>query len=166
MSRPAVVLLALLIALPASAQIYRWTDSAGQVHFTDTPPPSEDYAVIQRPRTTAAPTPAAVAPEPAPESEDETAEAQAGPQTTAEREQALRKRRLEKEEAEAKQQDEAAREAERKRFCEDTANQITALRSGQRVSRFNARGEREFLDDSARAAETERLERQIAEHCR
>lgn len=32
-------LLVMLISLPAVAQVYRWVDSAGRVHFTDTPPP-------------------------------------------------------------------------------------------------------------------------------
>jgi hypothetical protein len=32
--------------------------------------------------------------------------------------------------------------------------------------RFNARGEREFLDDQARAEQAARLERQLAERCR
>lgn len=30
-------ILALLISIPAGATIYRWTDSSGQVHFTDEP---------------------------------------------------------------------------------------------------------------------------------
>ena len=36
---------------------------------------------------------------------------------------------------------------------EQARNQLGALQSGQRVSRFNAAGEREFLDDAARSTE-------------
>jgi len=28
------------LALPAKAQLYRWTDAQGKIHFTDTPPPA------------------------------------------------------------------------------------------------------------------------------
>jgi glutaredoxin len=35
---PYATLALLILALPASAEIYRWVDSAGQVHFGDQPP--------------------------------------------------------------------------------------------------------------------------------
>lgn len=35
---PALSLLLALIALPAGAEIYKWTDARGNVHFSDTPP--------------------------------------------------------------------------------------------------------------------------------
>jgi glutaredoxin len=39
MKRFALLLLALTFALPAMAEMYRWTDSAGRVHYSDMPPP-------------------------------------------------------------------------------------------------------------------------------
>ena len=39
MNRFAVFLLALAFALPASAELYRWTDEQGRVHYSDQPPP-------------------------------------------------------------------------------------------------------------------------------
>ncbi|HAF54314.1 MAG TPA: DUF4124 domain-containing protein, partial [Thauera sp.] len=87
------------------------------------------------------------------------------PPTLAEREQAFRERRAAEAEAQAKAEEDAARDAERQRFCEQARNQLGALQSGQRVSRFNAAGEREYLDDAARSAEVGRLQQQIAEHC-
>ena len=30
----------LAVALTAQAQLYRWTDESGKVHYTDTPPPA------------------------------------------------------------------------------------------------------------------------------
>jgi glutaredoxin len=35
-----IATLILIGAFPASAQMYRWTDSSGKTHFTDTPPPA------------------------------------------------------------------------------------------------------------------------------
>jgi glutaredoxin len=37
--RFALFLLALTFTLPAAAELYRWTDSSGNVHYTDQPPP-------------------------------------------------------------------------------------------------------------------------------
>lgn len=164
MIRRTVLAAALFAALPALAQIYSWTDKDGRVHFSDTPPPAGEVKVIKgaAPRSPAPPA------EPAQSSgADGSADAQQAsrPPTLAEREQAFRERRAAEAEAQAKAEDESAREAERQRFCEQARNQLAALQSGQRVSRFNAAGEREYLDDAARSAEVARLQQQVAEHC-
>ena len=39
MNRIAVLLTALALAAPAAAEVYRWTDSQGRVHYSDQPPP-------------------------------------------------------------------------------------------------------------------------------
>ncbi len=164
MMRPAVLVLALFLALPAMAQIYSWKDRDGRVHYTDTPPPTGEFTVIQRPRGLQP------SPPPAEDSGDAAAAAEGEPdpnrpRTLSEREREFRERRAAQAEAQAKTQEDAAREAERQRFCEQARNQLAALESGQRISRFNAQGEREFLDDDARSAEAARLQGQIAQHC-
>ena len=166
MIRRTALAIALFAALPALAQIYSWKDSEGKVHYGDTPPPTGEVNVIRgTPAAKPAPAPA---PEPATTpGETDTAKAQdpSRPQTLAEREQAFRERRAAEAEAQAKAEEEAARDAERQRFCEQARNQLGALQSGQRVSRFNAAGEREFLDDAARSTEIARLQQQVTEHC-
>ena len=166
MIRSTVIAIALFAALPALAQIYSWKDKDGKVHYGDTPPPTGEVNQIR-----AAPA-AKPAPVPAPEStgatgatDTPTAQEPSRPPTLAEREQAFRERRAAEAEAQAKAAEEATRDAERERFCEQARNQLGALESGQRVSRFNAAGEREFLDDAARSAEVARLQQQVAEHC-
>lgn len=45
------ILLALVLVLqafPAAAQLYRWTDASGRVHYTDTPPPADAKRVAQK----------------------------------------------------------------------------------------------------------------------
>ena len=44
----AAAALALMAAGAASAQLYRWTDPSGRVHFTDTPPPPNATNVQKR----------------------------------------------------------------------------------------------------------------------
>lgn len=163
-----------LAALPAAAQIYSWKDKEGRVHYGDTPPPTGEVNLIKGSAATRTVAPAAEAPSPElPEAAGTPAATEAPatleaarPPTLAEREQAFRERRAAEAEAQAKAEQEAAREADRQRFCEQASNQLAALESGQRISRFNAAGEREFLDDAARSAEIARLQQQRAEHCR
>lgn len=40
--RPAVLLLATAIALPAAAQVHKWIDNEGRVHYGDRLPPGKD----------------------------------------------------------------------------------------------------------------------------
>jgi glutaredoxin len=35
-----LLVLALFLALPASAGVYKWTDAQGRIHYTDSPPPA------------------------------------------------------------------------------------------------------------------------------
>lgn len=44
--RVAVSLLLLMLSLPASAQVYRWVDAQGKVHYTQTPPPQGRYKEV------------------------------------------------------------------------------------------------------------------------
>ena len=37
--RTLIAMMLLATALPAAAQLYRWTDESGKTHFSDTPPP-------------------------------------------------------------------------------------------------------------------------------
>jgi len=37
--RSLIALVLVIAALPAAAQLYRWTDAQGKVHFSDSPPP-------------------------------------------------------------------------------------------------------------------------------
>ncbi len=36
--KPTLILLALLLAWPASAGVYKWTDAQGRIHYSDSPP--------------------------------------------------------------------------------------------------------------------------------
>jgi len=71
------------------------------------------------------------------------------------------------EEAAAKKQAEAQREAQlRLDNCSRAKAQLRALQEGQRMSRINAQGQREFLDDKGRTQETQRTQEVIAADCK
>ncbi|HWA13792.1 MAG TPA: glutaredoxin family protein [Burkholderiales bacterium] len=60
MGRWMFLLVAALAAVPAGAELYKWTDAEGNVHYTDTPPPtsakkSERKKLADRPSAPAVP---------------------------------------------------------------------------------------------------------------
>jgi len=164
MTRIVILAVMLAFAAAASAQMYRWVDENGRVHYTATPPP----AGVQS-RTLAAPSsppPAA----PAPASDDAAKDAAAkdahkGPLTPAEQEQEFRKRQLETQKAREKQA-QAERDAQTKQQnCARARGALATLESGQRISRTDAQGERAYLDDAARARETEAARQAVQDWC-
>lgn len=171
MMRPAILLFALLTALPAAAQIYSWKDKDGKMQYSDIPPTQGEVKTLRG--GTPKPVPQSATPsgeaaengvQPAPASSNP-AEASSKPKTLAERELEFRQRRAAEAEAQAKAEKELADAAERQRACEQARNQLTALSSGQRVSRFSATGEPQILNDAERAEEASRVQKQVEHFC-
>jgi hypothetical protein len=150
--------LVLAAALPAHAQ-WKWKDARGQVHVSDTPPPHDvpDKDIVQRPTqrrapvaSTAASTPASAAP--------------TRPPTDPELE--ARKARAEAEQKAKAKADDDKVAAMRAENCQRARQHMATLQSGQRLARMNAQGEREVLDDKARAEEMASARRVIDADCR
>lgn len=136
----------LMLALPVHAELYKWVDADGKVHYSDRQPPAA--AKKQETLRTTAARPL-VAPSPAPAGTPEAEKAPAaGPKTIAEQEMEFRKRRLEAAEAEAKKQKEAQAAADKQRNCTQSKARVAALQKGGRVTRLDAAGEQVFLDDA------------------
>ncbi len=162
--RTAVALLLVLgsaLSMPAAAQ-WMWRDGTGKPVFSDRPPPADvpDRNIVQRPSGTArAVSPAPAAP-PAPTSPG--TPAPAGGQ-----DKELEQRRQQAEAAEAAKQKAAQEMQARARAdnCMRARQNKASLDSGIRIARTNVQGEREFLDDAQRAAETRRTQEIIARDC-
>ena len=161
--RPTLCLLTLAVALasaalPAAAQ-WKWKDKSGQTQYSDLPPPAgtADADILQRPVPAAAPRTAtlaasgASAPLLAPKGTDPELEAK---RKKAEQDAAARKRAEDEKIAIAKVDN-----------CARARVQLKAIDDGQRLSRINAQGEREFLDDKGRAEEAQRARTVIASDC-
>ena len=56
--------------------------------------------------------------------------------------------------------------AQRAENCRSARSHLAALDTGQRIARYNDKGEREILDDKQRASETRRARDVIASDCR
>ena len=158
-----IVMLAVMLAFAAmaSAQMYRWVDKDGRVHYTATPPPPGVKARTMR--APSAPPPAAAPDDAAKDAGAK--DARQGPLTPAEQEREFRKRQLEAQKAREKEAL-AAKDAEAKQEnCVRAREALRTFESGQRVSRTNAQGERYYLDDDARASETEAARRAVQDWC-
>ncbi|MEX0958412.1 MAG: DUF4124 domain-containing protein [Burkholderiales bacterium] len=145
----------LALSVGASADVYRWVDKDGRVHYSDQPPPPgarQEKELQGAPRAPGAPPAEAKA-----ESD--------APPTLQEREAEFRRRQVEQTEKAAQEQRAQEEAATRQRNCEQARNQLAALRSGQRVARFNEQGEREYLGDEQIAQEVIRAEKAVSDWC-
>ncbi len=151
-----------LYALAASAQ-WQWMDKDGRKVFSDRPPPADipEKSILKRPggRGPAATAPAPVAAAPA---------AAPGSAAPAGVDKSLQDKKKQAEDAEA-----AKRKAEEERNarlmaenCQRAQQAKAGLDSGGRMSRINEKGEREFFDEAALAAEGQRLQSIINENCK
>jgi hypothetical protein len=162
---------ALLIALAcgsATAQ-WKWRDANGRINASDLPPPASVPArdILERPidprRAAGVPrTPFSAA-----SAASAAASAPRGltPPTSDPELDARRKRAVDEQLAQerAQQERDAGVRAEN---CSRARGHLAALGDGQRMTRTNAQGEREVLDDKARADEMQRARAVIASDCR
>ncbi|WP_310565586.1 DUF4124 domain-containing protein [Hydrogenophaga sp.] len=159
--------LATLTTLSAGAAMaqWQWIDGTGSRVFSDTPPPAgtPDKNILKRPggaRPTAAPsappsgtlstasTPAAA---PKPSGKDSELETR-------------KKQATEAEQAKKKAEQDKLVKA-RADNCERARRAKNTVDSGVRIATRNAKGETEFLDDKARAAEAQRIEGVVKSEC-
>jgi hypothetical protein len=175
LARIAVAIVVSALALPASAEIYKWKDKDGSTHFSDIPPARSNVTTVNTPAPTPASPPAAAAAEEGNADEQTgTTENKADPATapnknaaksTAERDLEFRERRAAAAADKAKADKNAAEAAHRSEGCERARNQHAVLTNGQRILRPTADGGREFLSAEDRAAEISRAQEQIDAFC-
>jgi hypothetical protein len=153
--------LTLSLALPASAQMYKWVDSNGKVQYSDKPPPSNIKAERLRDLAPAASAPAAS------EGKDGAKKdaAKSGPKTVAEQEQAFRKRQLDASKAREEDGQKQAESRERAENCKRAKAVAANLQIGGRQSRIDDKGERVILDDQQVAQEMTKAQQEVAAAC-
>lgn len=152
-------------AIPALAQ-WQWIDKDGRKVYSDRSPPADilEKNILKRPAgakgavapvitESAVAAPAAGASAPAAKTNTN------APKLSGKDAQLEAKKKQADEEEAAKKKAEEEKVAKAKADnCERTKKGIAGLQSGIRVSTTNAKGEREIMDDNARAAEIKRLQ--------
>jgi hypothetical protein len=158
--RLAALLLACCVALPAQAQ-WKWRDKDGRVTASDLPPPRDvlDKDIISRPAEVRRPPvrPAAAASAPGP---------LAAPKGPLESEVEARRLAAEQQQAGKAKAEEERLRLQRAENCRRARSHLAALDSGQRIARINDKGEREVIDDRARADELRQARDVVASDCR
>ena len=146
-----LLLLAALAAFAAgaAAQTYKWVDKDGKVRYGDTPPGGAKAQRLKPPPGPSAPSPAA-----APDGKKPLSP-----------EAAFRKRQQEAQKAAEKAALERQQEETRVANCQRAREALATFESGQRISRTNPQGERYYLDDAARARETEAARKAVQDWC-
>lgn len=150
MVRLGLVIVLAVLAAPAGAEIYKWTDAQGKVHYGDQPP-SSSIPIPFNPQT----------------SKDAEARAETARRQAAD--QAARVRLEQGKAREAAGRQRAASEEEARRKAENCqrarGNLETLQRPYKRITRVDAQGQTQVLDAAAREAEIERASQAIAENC-
>jgi len=164
-----VAVLTGLAACPAAAQ-WAWKDDNGRTVYSDRPPPAtvkSDRIVRQPPNAQTVLPPSAAGGDAAarPADTKAAAAAPAAPKSLAEQEMEFRKRQQERADAEKKAQEEQVKTAARAADCNRAKNYLRAIEDGHRIERTDAAGNREFLNDSQRAAEADRTRKLIQSTC-
>lgn len=153
------VLVALAFPVTA-AEIHKWVDESGNVHYSDQLPPNDaknSSTLHGNPRTTSA-VPA--------DGAKEEATAAKKPLTPAEQEMEFKKRRSEQAEQEAKSEKEEHEAVERKRNCELARGHLARMQQGGLVTTTSAAGEVSYMNEKDMAAETERARKQVEQVCK
>lgn len=140
-------LLLLLLAWGAHAGVYKWTDSQGRVHYSDTPPPRQE---VQSLRT------------------DKTNDAAAAAERRALSDRLTESELSRKHAREAEDKRKAEEEAARKRAqnCQRARERLTLLQQNIPITRVDAQGQRYTMTDAERAAAALEAQRHIDEHCK
>ena len=140
MKRIALAACCLLIASGmAAAATYKWTDAQGRTVYSDQPPPS---ANVKTEQLRAPPPPAN------PNAAKELAE----------REAEYKKKQTDAAQAATKAEKARADDAKRAEACTQAKGQLVQLSQSQvLIYRYNDKGEREVMDDDARAKERAKL---------
>ena len=159
------LLVALLLALsaPLAHPQWKWPDKSGQINASDRPPPLDipDKDILARPAALPEQRRVLLTPAASAASAAEAPQAPGG-----ERELEARRRAVEQEQAAKAKADEQRLATQRAENCRRARSHLAALETGQRLARVNEKGEREVLDDRARADEMRQAREVMASDCR
>ena len=135
----------LVAGTPAFAALYKWTDANGRIVYSDQPPPSS----VKSETLNGPPPPA-------------------NPNAVKEnalKDSELKQRQLLRAEQDRKSEKDRGDATKKAELCTQVRGQLKTYESNTPVYRFDDKGERVYLDDAARAKETERLQALLRERC-
>ena len=144
----------LALATAAQAGVTRWVDAEGKVHYSDQPPPPTAKSQKNLDLNNSPALPIAVP------------DSKGGEKSWAEKDLESKKRRVQAEETAAKQAKDQEEAKSRKANCGQARNQLQALQEGRRISKFDEKGERVFLDDNDRVLAIVETKKSVDSWCK
>lgn len=141
----------LFISLSLQAEVYKWKDSDGRIHFSDRKPSEVAEEVALKPSI----------------SEEEIEQASKKSKEFVSRQQ--RKNAFQKEEAakiRKQEREKAHKLAEQKNYCGKAKRELRILKAGVAVYRTNKAGERAYIGDVQRESEIKEWNRTIRKYCK
>lgn len=138
---------ALVFAANAHAELYKWTDGQGKVHYTDQPP-TVSAETVKGPATGQA---------------EATSQAT---QSLNDQDQAYKKRRKDAEEARAKADKEAEQVRIQQENCDKARKNLSTLQNTPRTYTTNSTGQRTYMDEAARNAALANNQKAISDFCK
>jgi hypothetical protein len=160
-----LALTSLLLAstLVHAGQQWKWRDASGAIQYSDRPPPAgtPDSAILSRPSNARAQVTRA------PDATSAASAAASGASKPGDPELDARRKKAEEEKAAQKKAEDEKAAAQRADDCLRARSYQRSLQDGMRIVRTNpSTGEREVLDDKARADEMRRAQESIQSNCR
>lgn len=149
------LLVGLLVAVPVQAELYKWTDAQGRVHFTDKKP--EGNGKVETLKT--------------PQRQSQGGDGEAASATRDSTSVLDRQKRMadilaqEREQREAAEAKKRKDEVARQQKCHE-ARDYRRNADGARLYDINQKGERVYMDDKAHAAHMRELDQAIKDLCR
>jgi hypothetical protein len=131
----------------AQAELYKWTDAQGKVHYTDQPPTLKAQVIKNSTAGQA----------------DITSQAT---QSLDAKDQAYQKRRKEADDARTKADKEAELARVQRENCAKARSNLSTLQNSARVYSTNAAGQRTYMDDDARARELTSSQKAVSDFCK
>ena len=144
-----LLLALLLFSTGAGAEISKWVDAQGNVHYSDGPPPAD----------------AKVEPVRIPMDRSLPASANPATDSLAEREAALQKELKAREKA--AEQEKKQREAERlkQQNCTKVRIQLKVLQDSPRIATYDANGNRSYIDQATRDQRIAQARQEVSKYC-
>ena len=146
MKRLVILALAVALAPPAMAQLYKYVDKNGKTVYSDTPPPDADTKSVRVPTGGVTNVPA--------------------PKSAVEQNKDNEKARKADAEKSKKASEEAARAAQNEQRCAQLKSNLQLYTDGGRIQKTNEKGERDFMSDAEIESARARTQREMEEACK
>ena len=139
----------LAFAVHSHAEMYKWTDNQGKVHYTDQPP-TVDAQTIKGLSA----------------GSGQTETTNHAIQSLDAKDQAYQKRRKEAADARAKSEKEAEQARLQRENCDKARKNLSTLQNSPRVYSTDAAGRRHYMDDAARSSALATSQKAVSDFCK